>query len=90
MAANSVFKVTFTIQNSSGKVVAGPYNANVGVSGGTRGDGHSTSLTALLVTAISNNLLSILQAQGYSGSAAPSGTVVIDNYQHAAAPEVWT
>jgi hypothetical protein len=90
MAGNSVWNVSFHVENSGGKTVAGPYNALVGVSGGTRGDIHNTTVNAQLVTAITNNLLAILQVQGYGGSAAPSGTIIIDRAAHAQSPEVFT
>lgn len=90
MAGNSVWKVSFHLENSGGKTIAGPYNANVGVAGGGRGDIHKPDVNAALVTAISNNLLGILQAQGFSGSAAPGGTVIIDHAIHGQAPDLWT
>lgn len=89
MAINSVFRVTFSIQNSNGRVIAGPYTANIGVSGGSRGDVHTGTLAASLATAVSANLLAILQAQGFSGSAAPGGTVVIETYSHGSSPDVF-
>lgn len=90
MAGNSVWKTVFHLENSGGKTIAGPYTALVGVSGGTRGDIHNSSTNASLVTAISNNLLAILQGNGYAGSAAPSGTIVIEQAAHAQSPEVFT
>lgn len=90
MAGNSVFKVTFSIRNPAGNVIAGPYTTNVGVAGGSRGDGHTATLTSSLATAIQSNLLAILQAQGFGGSAAPGGTIFVETYGHGASPDVWT
>jgi hypothetical protein len=90
MAQISVWKVTFTLQNGTGKNTSGPYNAFVGISGGSRGDIQNSGVNASLVTAITNNLLSILQAHGFGGSAAPGGTVTLDHCAHASVPDVWT
>jgi hypothetical protein len=89
MAQYSVYRVRWSMTNAGGKSTAGPYTTNVGVSGGSRGEIQSGSVTSSLATAISNNLLSILQAHGFGGSAGPGGTVTIDSYDHAAAPDVW-
>ena len=83
MATYSVYRVRFSLTNTAGKVVGGPYVAPIGISGGTRNDIHSPSVTSSLASAISSNLLAILQAQGFGGSAAPGQTVTIDSYDHA-------
>lgn len=82
MANNSVYKVTFSIQNGGGKVISGPWNANVGISGGSSGDQPTHAVANSLITAITNNLSGII------GSAV-GGTVVIDTYAHAQTPNVW-
>ncbi len=89
MAQFSVWRVRFSLVNSAGKVVAGPYMTNVGISGGTPADHHTPSVASALVTAITNNLSSIL-GPGNGGS--PSGSVQVDSFDHAcaAAPGVWT
>ena len=92
MAATSVWRVRFHIEGgAAGKVTSGPYTTFAGISGGTRGDVHSPSIAASLVTAITNNLLGILQAQvNPLLPGAPSGTVVIDSFDHASVPDIWT
>ena len=88
MAQIACYRVRFSITNTGGKVIAGPYTTNIGISGGSRGDQHTTTLAASLATAVSNNLSSILTALG--GGSAPGGTVTIDGYDHASAPDLWT
>jgi len=90
MAQISVWHVKFHVEAQAGKVSSGPYNAFIGISGGGRGDIQSSSTSASLVTAITNNLLGILTAMGFAGSAAPGGTVVIDAHTHASVPDIWT
>lgn len=90
MAQISVYNALFELQNPAGKNTAGPYRALVGISGGSRSDIHSKGVGDSVVTAITNNLLAILQAQGFAGSAAPSGTVVVIAAPHAQSPDIWT
>jgi hypothetical protein len=90
MAQYSVWKVTFHLESAAGRVISGPNTSFVGISGGSRTDIHSPSIVSALVTAIGNNLLGILQAQGFSGATAPGGTVVLETFCHASAPDVWT
>ena len=90
MAQISVYNAVFELQNAAGKQTSGPYRALVGISGGTRGDHQSKGQNDSLVTAITNNLLSILTAQGFAGSVAPGGTVVILAAPHAQSPDIWT
>jgi len=90
VAGNSVWRVVFHLENTVNRVTSGPYTANIGIAAGSRGDLHSPGINASLVTAINNNLLSILQAQGFVGSAVPGGTVVIEHLSHAGSPDVWT
>lgn len=90
MAQISVYNAIFELQNAQGKNIAGPYRALVGISGGTRADHQSQGQNNSLVTAIANNLLAILQAQGFAGSAAPQGSVVVISAPHAQAPDIWT
>jgi hypothetical protein len=89
MAQLSTWRVRFHLELTAGKgVTSGPYTTFVGISGGSRGDVHSASVTSSLVTAITNNLSSIMSAEG-AGSGG-GGTVVIDGYDHASVPDVWT
>jgi hypothetical protein len=88
MSQTSVYRVTFSMVNPAGNVTSGPYTTNIGVAGGSRGDIHSPSLTAALLAAVTSNLASILSAMG-AGSGAPGGSVRIENYAHASAPDVW-
>lgn len=69
--------------NSAGNVVSGPYCTSIGISGGTRGDQHSPSVSASLKTAVTNNLSSIIgQSVG--------GTVQIDGFDHSAqCPDIY-
>lgn len=90
MAQISVYNALFELQNAQGKNIAGPYRALVGISGGTRSDHQSSGVNSSLVTAITNNLLAILQAQGFAGSAAPSGVVTVLAAPHAQSPDIWT
>ena len=90
MASNSVWKTVFHLENSGGKVTSGPYSCLVGVAAGTRRDVHTPSVNASLVTAISNNLLAILQDAGFAGASVPGGTIVIEQACHAQSPEVFT
>lgn len=90
MAQISVYNALFELQNAQGKQVAGPYRALIGISGGTRADHQSKGQNDSVVTAITSNLLSILQAQGFAGSAAPQGTVVVIAAPHAQSPDIWT
>jgi hypothetical protein len=90
MAQISVWHCKFHVEATAGRTSAGPYNAFIGVSGGSRGDRQGPATVSALVTAITNNLLSILQAMGFAGSAAPGGTVVIDDHSHASVPDLWT
>jgi hypothetical protein len=89
MAQISVWRVRFHLEATVGKgVTSGPYTSFAGISGGSRGDVHSAGVTSSLVTAITNNLSSIMSAQGAGSGGA--GTVVIDSYDHASVPDVWT
>ena len=91
MAQISVWNVKFHVEASSGKVTSGPYSAFVGISGGTRGDQQTHSVALTLATAINNNLLNILKAMGNASlTAAPGGTVVVDDYAHGSIPDIWT
>jgi hypothetical protein len=90
MSQISVWHVKFHLEATAGKVTSGPYNAFIGVSGGSRGDQQNSSTGALVKTAVTNNLLNILTAMGYAGSGAPGGTVVIDDHTHASVPDIWT
>ena len=85
-----MWHVKFHLEATAGKVTSGPYTAFIGISGGSRGDVQSASTAAAIKTAITNDLLSILQAHGFGGSAAPGGTVVIDDHAHASVPDCWT
>ena len=90
MASNSVWKVTFHLENANGKMTTGPYSAHIGVSSGTRGDVQTHSLALTIATAITNNLQAILQTQVAASVTAPGGTVVLDTFVHAQTPEVFT
>lgn len=90
MGLTSIYCVRFSMTNPAGKTVAGPWTTNIGLSGGSRSDVHSTSVTSSLVTAITSNLLAILQAEGFAGTSAPGGTVAIDSYDHASTPDAWS
>lgn len=83
MAQISVWHVKFHV--GSGPI----YSAFVGVSGGSRGDGQTSSTLASVKTAVSSNLASILTAMG-ANTAAPGGTLVIDDFSHASVPDIWT
>ena len=85
MAQISVWHARWHLEASAGRVTTGPYSTFVGISGGTRGDGQNTSTAASVKTAISNNLASILGV-----SAAPAGTVVVDDFSHGSVPDIWT
>jgi len=88
MASNSVWRVLFYLSNAAGVRTSGPHYANVGVSGGGRGDQQSHSLALTLATVITNNLAAILGIEGATGT--PLGSVVVDTFQHALTPEVFT
>jgi hypothetical protein len=90
MAQTSVWHVKFHVEAQAGKMSSGPYNAFIGISGGSRGDQQTPSTAAAIQTAVTNNLLGILTAMGFAGSAAPGGTVVIDAHTHASVPDLWT
>lgn len=90
MAQSSVYKVTFQLQNSGGRTTTGPYTTYIAVSGGTGNDGLTHSLANSLATAISSNLLSILQSMNAAITGVPNGTVVIDTFCHASVPNVWS
>jgi hypothetical protein len=91
MAQFSVWHVKFHLEAQlAGKMTSGPYNAFIGLSGGKRNDIQMPSVVSSLASAISNNLLGILQGMGFAGSAAPGGTVVIDDHSHGSVPDIWT
>jgi hypothetical protein len=89
MAQTSVYRVRFSLVNTAGKVTGGPYTTNIGIAGGSRGDVHTVGVAASLSTAVTSNLASIMAAMG-AGSGAPGGTVQIDGYDHASAPDLWS
>jgi hypothetical protein len=85
----SVWRVRFHMENgAAGKATSGPYTTFIGISGGSRGDQHTPTVTGSLVTAITNNLSSIMSAEGAGSGGA--GTVAIDSYDHASVPDIWT
>jgi hypothetical protein len=89
MSQISVWRVRFHLELTAGKgATSGPYVAFIGISGGSRGDVHNPSVTSSLATAIAGNLSSIMSAEG-AGSGG-GGTVVVDSYDHASVPDVWT
>jgi hypothetical protein len=88
MSQTSVYMVTFSLINPAGNVTSGPYTTNIGIAGGSRGDIAGPSVTASLSAAVTSNLAGILSAMG-AGSGAPGGSVRIENYAHASAPDIW-
>jgi hypothetical protein len=88
MSQTSCYRVTFSVVNAAGNVTSGPYTSNIGISGGKRDDIHSPTVTAALLAAVTSNLAGILLAMG-AGSGAPGGTVRVENYAHAASPDLW-
>jgi hypothetical protein len=88
MSQYACYRVKFSIQNSAGRTVAGPYTTFIGISGGSRGDQPTGVIAASLATAITNNRNNIVAALG-AGTVAPGGTVSIDAFEHAEAPDLW-
>jgi len=88
MAQFSTWRVRFHLEAADGRPTGSPNIAFIGIAG-SRGDQFSPSVTSALAAAITTNLLSILQAMGYAGGT-PGGTVVVDSYDHASVPDIWT
>ena len=89
MAQISIWRVNFHVEASPGRITSGPYNAFIGISGGSRGDQQTVNTAASIKTAVTSNLAAILSAMG-AGTGAPGGTVVIDEHTHAGTPDCWT
>jgi hypothetical protein len=90
MAQHSVWHVKFHLETSAGARTSGPYSAFIGISGGSRGDVQNSSTAAAVQAAVTNNLLSILTAQGFAGNTGPAGTVVVTSFTHASVPDCWS
>lgn len=83
MAKYSCYRVRFELQNAAGKQVGGPYTIPIGISGGSRGDQHTTSLAASLASAVSSNLSQFMQDINNGATGGSQGTVAVLGYDHA-------
>jgi hypothetical protein len=92
MSQISVWRVKFHLELTAGRITSGPHVTFIGLAGGSRGDGQNQTTGAAILSALNadSNLLNILKGMGATGlTAIPGGTVVIDAFEPASAPDCW-